>query len=223
MNEGKNKKKRESFKARAYRIIEGRILGGKLRPGDVIDRRSMAAQLKMSVAPVLEAMLLLTEEGLLETRPRSGTCVAKPRPEDVRGRHWLREAMECQVARLVFGEPIRRHWNTLLPLARAVDDAVTDDDVRWKAEAEFHAALAALVGSDAFLSVFRKTVRANLFYEIKALGTGVPRGPASSHVALLERLRDAATPEEAEAIARADLNKGKSAILDRRGTGNGEY
>lgn len=210
----KKTEKRESFKARAYRIIEGRILGGKLRPGDVIDRRSMAAQLKMSVAPVLEAMLLLTEDGLLETRPRRMTRVAKPRPEDVRGRHWLREALECQVARLVYGEPIRRNWDKLLPLAQAVDSALADDDVRWRAESEFHAALAALVGSDAFLAVFRKTVRANLFYEIKALKTESSHRPASSHVALLEHLRDAATPEEAEAIARTDLNRGKSAIFE---------
>ena len=208
---------KESFKQRAYSTIERRILDGELRPGDGIDRRSMAAQLGMSVAPVLEAMLLLTEEGLLETRPRSGTRVARPQPSDVRGRHWLREALECQVARLVFGEPIRRNYDRLLQLARAVDDAVADDAVRWEAEAEFHAALASLVGSDAFLSVFRKTVRANLFYEIRALGPNVQRGPAGSHVALLERLRDAKSPDEAEAIARAETGRGKAAIFESGG------
>ncbi len=57
---------KESFKQRAYRILSSKILGGELRPGDELDRRSMAVQLGMSVAPVLEAMLLLTEEGLLE-------------------------------------------------------------------------------------------------------------------------------------------------------------
>lgn len=203
---------KESFKQRAYRILSAKILGGELRPGDELDRRSMAAQLGMSVAPVLEAMLLLTEEGLLETRPRSGTRVARPRQEDVLGRHWLREALECQVARLVFGEPIRCHWDTLLPLARAVDVAVANNDVRWRAEVEFHGALASLVGSDAFVSVFRKTVRASLFYEIKVLGTAT-NGPASSHVRLLERLRDASAPDEAEAIIRDDLRTGKDALF----------
>ena len=181
----------------------------------------MAAQLGMSVAPVLEAMLLLSEEGLLETRPRSGTRVREPSVADVRGRHWLREALECQVARLVFGEPVRRNWDALLPLARAVDSALADDPERWRAEVAFHSALAALVGSEAFLVVFRKTVRATLFYEIKVLkgaaeaaqGRAAHTGPARSHVRLLERLRDAATPEEAEAAARDDLNRGKDAVL----------
>ena len=204
---------KESFKQRAYRILSSKILGGELRPGDELDRRSMAAQLGMSVAPVLEAMLLLTEEGLLETRPRSGTRVARPRPEDVRGRHWLREAMDCQVARLVFGEPIRRHWDELASLARAVDEAVADDANRWRHEVEFHVALASLVESNAFLSAYHKIVRASVFYEIKELGGGAAVAPFRSHVALLERLRDAMTPDEAEAIARDDLNNGKEAIL----------
>lgn len=206
---------KESFKQRAYRLLSAKILGGELKPGDALDRRSMAAELGMSVAPVLEAMLLLTEEGLLETRPRSGTRVATPRPADVRGRHWLREAMECQVARLVFGEPIRRHWDALLPLARAVDEAVADDAARWRHEVAFHVALARLVGSDAFLSAYRKIVRASVFYEIKVLGGGAAVAPFRSHFALLERLRDAATPDEAEAAARDDLNNGKDAILRR--------
>lgn len=206
---------RESFKARAYRIIEGKILGGELRPGDVLDRRSMAMQLKMSVAPVLEAMLLLTEEGLLETRPRSLTRVRKARPEDVLARHWVREALECQAARMIYGDPIKNNFARLLPLARAVDAARFANKTRWRSESEFHVALAALVGSDGFLATFRKNVSVGLFYEFSTMDAaknaeGSATTVAKSHVTLLEGLRDAKTPEEAEAIARDHLNSGKS-------------
>ncbi len=199
---------KESFKQRAYRILSSKILGGELRPGDELDRRSMAVQLGMSVAPVLEARRLLTEDGLLETRPRSGTRVARPHPEDVRGRHWLREAMDCQVARLVFGEPIRRHWDSLVSLARAANTA------RWRSEAEFHGALAALVGSEAFVASFRKAVGVGLFYEISTLDAAGKRRDSAmrSHVALLEGLRDASSPDAAEALVRDHLNSGKSAL-----------
>ena len=204
----------ESFKIRAYHTLREKIIGGELRPGDVIDRRTMAAQLGMSVAPVLEAMLMLTEEGLLETKPRSMTRVRVPRPEDVRGRHWLREALECQVARLVYGEPVRRHFDELLPLARAVDAARAANKARWRSEAEFHGALAALVGSEAFVASFRKAVGVGLFYEIGTLAAAGKRRDSAmrSHVALLEGLRDASSPDAAEALVRDHLNSGKSAL-----------
>jgi len=207
-------KKHESFKDQAYRIIEGKIIDGELRPGDVIDRRSVAAQLGMSVAPVLEAMLLLTEEGLLETRPRSLTRVRVLKKEDVRGRHWIREALECQAARLIFGEPVRSNWETLLPLAKAVDAARAANRARWRGESEFHIALASLVGSGAFLASFRKAVGVGLFYEISMLDKTVPHRNSSqrSHVALLEALRDAETPDMAEFAIRAHLNSGKSSL-----------
>lgn len=207
-------KKRESFKDQAYRIIEGKILGGELRPGDVIDRRSVAAQLGMSVAPVLEAMLLLTEEGFLETRPRSLTRVRVLKKEDVRGRHWIREALECQASRLIFGEPVRRSWERLLPLAEAVDAARVANKARWRGESEFHIALASLVGSDMFLASFRKAVGVGLFYEISMLDKTVPHRNSSqrSHVTLLEALRDAKTPDEAESAIRIHLNSGKASL-----------
>ena len=209
----------ESFKIRAYHTLREKIIGGELHPGDVIDRRTMAALLGMSVAPVLEAMLMLTEEGLLETKPRSMTRVRVPRPEDVRGRHWLREALECQVARLVYGEPVRLHFAELLPLARSVDAARAANKARWQSEAEFHGALAALVGSDAFLASFRKAVGVGLFYEISTLDAAGERRDTArrSHVALLEGLRDATSPDEAEALVRAHLNSGKQAILRNSG------
>ena len=215
MNTGtKDRVNRESYKDRAYRIIREKIISGELRPGDDLDRRTMAASLGMSVAPVLEAMLMLTEEGLLDTRPRAITRVRVPNKEDVRGRHWIREALECQVARLIFGEPVRRDFGKLLPLARAVDEARAANRARWQGESEFHVALASLVGSETFLAMFRKAVGVGLFYEISAIDAAVPRRTASqrSHVALLEALRDAKTADEAEAAIREHLNSGKSAL-----------
>ena len=215
MNTGtKDKVNGESYKDRAYRIIREKIISGELRPGDDLDRRTMAASLGMSVAPVLEAMLMLTEEGLLDTRPRAITRVRVPNKEDVRGRHWIREALECQVARLIFGEPVRRDFGKLLPLARAVDEARAANRARWHRESEFHVALASLVGSETFLAMFRKAVGVGLFYEISAIDAAGPRRIASqrSHVALLEALRDAKTADEAEAAIREHLNSGKSAL-----------
>jgi DNA-binding GntR family transcriptional regulator len=87
-----------SLAAEAYAIVRQRILRGEIVLGQVISRRKLAAELSMSFLPVSEALLRLEFEGLLESRPRAGTRVRIPSPEDVRGHYVVREALEVQAA-----------------------------------------------------------------------------------------------------------------------------
>jgi DNA-binding GntR family transcriptional regulator len=89
-----------SLAAEAYGIVRKRIVRGKVRLGQVISRRKLAAELGMSFLPVSMALLRLEFEGLLESRPRAGTRVRIPSREDVRGHYIVREALEMQGARL---------------------------------------------------------------------------------------------------------------------------
>ena len=87
-----------SLAAEAYSIVRQRILRGEIALGQVISRRKLAAELSMSFLPVSEALLRLEFEGLLESRPRAGTRVRIPSPEDVKGHYVVREALEVQAA-----------------------------------------------------------------------------------------------------------------------------
>ena len=87
-----------SLAAEAYAIVRQRILRGEIALGQVISRRKLAAELSMSFLPVSEALLRLEFEGLLESRPRAGTRVRIPSPEDVQGHYVVREALEVQAA-----------------------------------------------------------------------------------------------------------------------------
>jgi DNA-binding GntR family transcriptional regulator len=87
-----------SLAAEAYGVVRQRILRGELVLGQVISRRKLAAELSMSFLPVSEALLRLEFEGLLESRPRAGTRVRIPSPEDVKGHYVVREALEVQAA-----------------------------------------------------------------------------------------------------------------------------
>src|SRR5207248_10660141 len=89
-----------SLAAEAYRVVRQRILRGELTLGQVISRRTLASELGMSFLPVSEALLRLEVEGLLESRPRAGTRVRIPTPQDVEGHYVVREALEMQAARL---------------------------------------------------------------------------------------------------------------------------
>src|SRR5436309_14159905 len=87
-----------SLAAEAYEFVKHRILRGFLPLGQVISRRKIAAELGMSFLPVSEALLRRGFEGLLESRPRAGTRVRIPSPEDVRGHYVVREAWEGQAS-----------------------------------------------------------------------------------------------------------------------------
>src|SRR6202161_3406697 len=88
----------KSLSSEAYSNVRQRILRGDLKLGQVISRRTLASEMGMSFLPVSEALLRLEVEGLLESRPRAGTRVRIPTPQDVEGHFVVREALETQAA-----------------------------------------------------------------------------------------------------------------------------
>jgi len=91
---------------RAYQHILDKILRGLWPLGAEIDRRQVAAELKMSLLPVGEALQRLEQEMLVESGRRVGTRVRIPTPQEIRGFCVVREALETQAARL-FAERAR--------------------------------------------------------------------------------------------------------------------
>ncbi len=84
----------------AYYMIREQILSGNFPPGTVLSRRKLAGDFGMSFLPISEALQRLESDGLVESRPRVGTRVRTPTPDEVRGRYVVREALECESARL---------------------------------------------------------------------------------------------------------------------------
>src|SRR3954454_10146410 len=112
-----------SLSQRVYEAILSRLLSGHWEPGRILNRRQVAAELNVSVAPVLEAMLELEMEGLIETLPRKGTRVRPLGLPDLQGQLIVREALECQAARMYFGAAIERHEKRLTRLAAQIDES----------------------------------------------------------------------------------------------------
>jgi len=111
-----------SLAAEAYGHVRRRILRGEISLGQSVSRRKVAAELGMSFLPVSEALLRLEFEGLLESRPRAGTRVRIPSPEDVRGHYLVREILEAEAARLFAQVATRRERAQLLKMAARVDE-----------------------------------------------------------------------------------------------------
>ncbi len=151
--------KTTTLKQRAYQTIRRRILTGHYRPGELLNRRSVAAELGMSAAPVHEAMLQLERDGFLEALSRIGTRVRTASREDVRGQLIVREALECQAARLICGAPIARNRERLFPLANALDALEPLDPKSAGQEVTFHCALVKLADCPSLLREYQRVMQ----------------------------------------------------------------
>jgi DNA-binding GntR family transcriptional regulator len=89
-----------SLSERAYLLIRNKILSGEFPLGAPLSRRKLAVDFNMSFLPISEAVRRLEIEGLVESRPRVGTRVRIPTPQDIRDCYIIREALETQAARL---------------------------------------------------------------------------------------------------------------------------
>jgi DNA-binding GntR family transcriptional regulator len=113
----------------------------------------------MSFLPVSEALLRLEIEGLLESRPRAGTRVRIPSPEDVQGHYVVREALEVQAAMRFaqFATPGERA--ELKKLAQRVDQLSTQPDraLYQTVHQKLHARIAQCARCPALLDAIEKT------------------------------------------------------------------
>lgn len=119
-----------SLAERAYLEIRNRILKGELTVGVALTRRKLAEALKISVPPVSEALQRLEREGLVESKPRAGTRVRIPTPQDVEDRSMVREALETQAARLFAERATPEEKEQLRHLGRWVDEAYAASENR---------------------------------------------------------------------------------------------
>jgi DNA-binding GntR family transcriptional regulator len=199
---------------RVYNEILGRLLRGEVKPGQFFNRRQIAAELGVSVAPVLEAMLELQTEGLIESLPRQGTRVRQLTVEDVRGQLIVREALECQAARLYCGPPVEKDLPRLLPMAREIDAAELRSIEHIREEVRFHHELVSLAAVPALNEAFERVMKLGLLFAVQALHPSHKYAPKSSHVKLVNALVSS-DADAAEAVVRAHVQSGKEALFER--------
>jgi DNA-binding GntR family transcriptional regulator len=199
----------------AYEDIVGRIIRKDLLPGDVVDRRQLADELGVSLSPVVQAVGRLELEGFLEVLPRRGTRVRVIRPEDFRAQMLVRNALECQAARIYCGATVRENEDRLLSLARRVDESREGRRINWEAEIAFHRALVALVGSPGFLSEYDRVMRVGHFILVSTFSERDPFPIDPSHTWHSDLVIGLETddPDEAERILREHLEAGRSGYL----------
>jgi len=169
----------------------------------------------VSVAPVLEAMVLLENDGLLETMPRKGTRVSLVRNEDISGYLVVREALECTAARMICGKKTGDVMKNLIPLAREVDESPHRSLIYFRKDYEFHRKLVKLSGCEILEKEHERITKLGLFYNTNKFVSAYDAATRYSHVELLKQLKDA-DPDSAYSIMRNHIISGKGSLAITR-------
>ena len=106
---------------KVYEQLYAAMLDHRLKPVDRLNRRQVAEDFGVSVAPVLEAMTQLEWEGFLSTSPRLGTVVRAVTARQVLGKFRLRQAIEVEAARISAGSAVQALRPRLDALAAKAD------------------------------------------------------------------------------------------------------
>ncbi len=203
---------KQNLSHNVYAELMQMLLQNKLVPGEILNRREVAAEMGVSVAPVLEAMLQLELEGFLESIPRKGTRVRPITAEDVYGQLIVREALECNAARMYCGEPIAANQDRLLSVARELEKTGPEDPEHWKTDIEFHVELVKLTGVQAMVRSVSSNIRLGIFYQINRLVNSSDRVKKQSHENLITLLTTE-DPDEAHHIMREHIRSGKNHLF----------
>ena len=81
-----------------YELIRNLVLTGKIGPGEIVDEKLIAAQLKVSRTPVREAVKKLSDEHLIDVIAQSGTRAALIDRHEVEQAYIIRRALEMESA-----------------------------------------------------------------------------------------------------------------------------
>lgn len=210
----------EPFKSAAqvaYDIIAQKILDGEYAPGQRLSRRKMAEATGVSVIPVIEALKKLEEDHLVESRPRWGSFVAVPTLEKITETYQFREALECEIARILAKSLTPEQKAELSGLAQKLDcttySDITADGIR-EAHYQFHSKLAEFSGNSLLADALE---RINLFYVLcKAVLAKRPAspGPRYWHQKLVDAIASG-DPERAECVMREHIYDSLTAIQER--------
>jgi DNA-binding GntR family transcriptional regulator len=140
----------ETLSRQVYTKLRGRILEGRLQPGARLSRRAIAKELGVSPIPVIEALLRLEQDGLVQSEPMYGARVKLITLEGCRNDQVLREAIECQTARLCAENATDGQLAQLAALAPPLDEAMASGDPRHRfgmdRHLEFHTSVARFTG-----------------------------------------------------------------------------
>jgi DNA-binding GntR family transcriptional regulator len=139
---------KENKAQRAYREIRRMIFDGEFTRERRWSQRGISRQLGMSMIPVSEAVRRLEQQGLLQTKSRSGIRLLRITPQRQKDMFCFREAIEVQAVRMIIQRK-KTDMKFLRRLAEKLSKQLREEKFHEAAntDCEFHSQLVKLAGN----------------------------------------------------------------------------
>jgi DNA-binding GntR family transcriptional regulator len=139
----------ERLTDKAYHAVKHDILVCELAPGAAVTERELGARYALGKAPLREALIRLTHEGLLQPIPRTGYRITPVTIQDVEDIFALRLLLEPAAARQAVGHIDRALLQELNELCRAgyTPGDRASETAFLRANRQFHVAIANASGN----------------------------------------------------------------------------
>ena len=195
----------------------------RMRPGDPVSEKEIAAAFGLSRTPVREAIQRLADERLVEVFPQSGTFVGRIPYDELPEAMVIREALEVTAVQLAAARATRSQQLTLASILEQQREAAAADDrgAFHKADEAFHAKIAEISGYPGIWRLvlqvktqvdrYRRLTLAEhgrmdrVIADHQLVLDGIMRGSAADAAAAMRKHLDAVLPE------RIDQSKGEFA------------
>ncbi|GAA3060895.1 MULTISPECIES: GntR family transcriptional regulator [Actinomycetes] len=182
----------QSLRSTVTEALRTAIIVGDLEEGKLYSAPALAEPLGVSATPVREAMMDLTNEGLVIPVKNKGFRITEMTPSDLREITTVRQLLEAPATRAVVGHIPDHEFPALYRKAEQITAAAEEGDLRtYLAEDRaFHAAILQHTGNE---RLTRLCTRLRGQTRLKALRTLVDQGTltdsAQEHVELLDCMK----------------------------------
>ena len=203
---------KDTSKVIIYRDVRRSIIMGHCEPGERLDIDKLAGRYDTSVTPVRDALQMLSTEGLVTIKPRSGYFVTRITLKKLRDMLELRKVLELAVIE----RAALRITQEQIEVLRSVHAGYTgDDDESYDRYTEenrrFHRLIAEASGNEELAdAVGRLHDRLARFMVLRHAGKSM----AQSHERIVEALRSG-DPDAARQAMLGEVTESRQAVLAR--------
>ncbi len=120
----------EPVNQQIYRILRKDIVECTIPPGKLLSEKEISLRFDVSRQPVREAFIKLAESGLVQILPQRGTFVMKISEQRVSDARFIRQTLECAIARRAAEMVTEEQLLTLEHNLRRQELAAQNDQVR---------------------------------------------------------------------------------------------
>jgi GntR family transcriptional regulator, rspAB operon transcriptional repressor len=180
-----------SLAQKVYLSLKDAILTLTFRPGEILRKPEICAELGVSRSPVAEAVARLAAEALVDVVPQAGTFVARFSMDEIREGAFLREALEVAAIEVVARSITEDQLTLLRRNIRVQEAVVADADFAgfYHLDAQMHELILSFTGFRRLASLSETSwVHVNRARHIVLPAPGRVQATLQEHLAILAAL-----------------------------------